>query len=90
LAKKLDLNTVPSVVRQSRVQLEAAQAYAHKREMPTAIRYLESAANISIEAVALIPWARTLADELAATAPAAMKRQAAALTSRLKSTVLAG
>lgn len=89
IAKRLKTERVPSIVRRSRVLLETAHAYADKREIPTAIHYLDSAASVSVEAVALIPWARTLADDLAGSAPATAKRQANAVASRLRGAVLA-
>lgn len=83
-AHKLDLSGSPSVVRRSRLLLELAHAQAHKREFTDAVRSLDAAAEISLEAVALIPWARTLADELAQRAPRAVRTNAGQLASRLK------
>lgn len=83
-AHKLDLSGSPSVVRRSRLLLELAHAQAHKREFTDAVRSLDAAAEISLEAVALIPWARTLADELAQRAPRAVRTNADQLASRLK------
>jgi transcriptional regulator with XRE-family HTH domain len=63
-ARKIDLSNTPSVVRRSRLLLECAHAHAHRREYADAVRSLDTAAKISTEAVALIPWAQTLAAEL--------------------------
>lgn len=63
--------------------LECASAHANRREIVDAVRSLGAAARISTEAVALIPWARTLADELAEKAPCAIRRDAQQLRSTL-------
>jgi hypothetical protein len=83
-AHNIDLSSTPSVVRRSRLLLECAHAHAHRREFVDAVRSLGAAARISIEAVALIPWAQTLADELAERAPHTVRTDAKRLTSMLK------
>lgn len=83
-AQRLDPRTIPSVVRRSRFLLEVAQAHALKNDQRTAIHLLTSAADVSDEAVALIPWARHLADQLADDAPADVRRPASQLADRLK------
>jgi hypothetical protein len=83
-AHKIDLSSTPSVVRRSRLLLECAHAHANRREFVDAVRSLGAAARISIEAVALIPWAQTLADELAERAPHTVRTDAKRLTSMLK------
>ncbi|MFE3442547.1 multiprotein-bridging factor 1 family protein [Nocardia sp. NPDC059180] len=88
-AGRIDLPAVPSAMRRSRLLLETAEAFADRREISTAVMYLDSAARVSTEAVALIPWARTLADELAASATGVERRQATELAARFKSVVLA-
>lgn len=82
-AEKIDLRAVPSVIRQSRALLETAQVYSARREPDAAVRYLELATQVSVEAVALIPWARTLADDLFESAPPILKSRTASLLSRL-------
>ncbi|MGH3565477.1 MAG: helix-turn-helix domain-containing protein [Pseudonocardia sp.] len=84
-ANKISLSDSPSVVRRSRLLLECAHAHANRREFTDAVRSLGAATEISTEAVALIPWARTLADELAARAPHAARAQAERLRTTLKS-----
>lgn len=83
-AQKLDLSSIRSVVRRSRLLLELAQAQANKRNYLDAVRSLDGAAKTSLEAVALIPWARTLADELAERTPPASRAAAQRLSSTLK------
>ena len=83
-AHKIDLSSTPSVVRRSRLLLECAHAHANRRELADAVRSLGAAARISIEAVALIPWAQTLADELAERAPHTVRTDAKRLMSMLK------
>lgn len=82
-AHKIDLSGTTSVVRRSRLLLERAQAHANRRELKDAVHSLDAAARTSPEAVALIPWARTLADELAEQAPQAVRAEARRLKSRL-------
>lgn len=83
-ANKIDLTCSPSVVRRSRLLLELANARADRREFTEAVRSLGSATEVSAEAVALIPWARTLADELAERAPRSSKAEAERLRSTLR------
>jgi transcriptional regulator with XRE-family HTH domain len=64
-SRRIDPAGSPSVVRRSRFLLEVAQAHVSKRDPEAAVQTLGTAADVSLEAVALIPWARTLADELA-------------------------
>jgi hypothetical protein len=82
-ANKIDLSSSPSVVRRSRLLLERANAYADRRMFADAVRSLGSATEISVEAVALIPWARTLADELAQRAPRSTRTEAERLRTTL-------
>lgn len=82
-AKKIDLAGSPSVVRRSRLLLEAALAHASRREFAEAVSSLGTATVISTEAVALIPWARTLAEELAEHAPNTARAEAQRLRSTL-------
>lgn len=82
-ANKIRWSASASVVRRSRLLLECAQAHANRREFTEAVRSLGSAAATSTEAVGLIPWARTLADELADRVPAGDRAEAA----RLKATL---
>jgi hypothetical protein len=51
------------------------------------VHSLGAAARISTEAVALIPWARTLADELAEQAPRTVRAEAERLSSTLKAVI---
>jgi hypothetical protein len=74
----------PSVVRRSRLLVEVAHAHAQKRDPSTAVRSLMAAARTSTEAVALIPWARDLADRLVAEVPGQERASAERLTSLLK------
>ena len=83
-ARKIDLSRTPSVVRRSRLLLESAHAHATRREFAEAVRTLDAAARTSIEAVALIPWALTLSDELTENAPPTLRPDAKRLASRLK------
>lgn len=83
-AEKVDLAAVPSVVRRSRLLLEIAHAHSNRRDPGMAVRYLTAASDVSTEAVALIPWARDLADELASTAPGPVRPGATRLAARLK------
>ena len=84
-ARKIELSSTPSVVRRSRLLLECAQAHANRREWSEAVTSLASAEMISHEAIALIPWARTLADELAEHAPPATRAAARGMAARLRS-----
>jgi hypothetical protein len=86
-ARKIDLSGTPSVVRRSRLLLERAQAHANRREFADAVRNLDVAAKISTEAVALIPWAQTLADELAERVPHTVRADAHRLRSTLKAVI---
>lgn len=82
-AKKIDLDRMHSVVRRSRLLLEMARAHAQKREHESAIRRLAASATTSTEAVALIPWARTLSRELATCAPSSLQHSASMLATHL-------
>ncbi|WP_249358741.1 hypothetical protein [Nocardia cyriacigeorgica] len=88
-AARIDLPAVPSALRRSRLLLEIAEALADRREFAAAVSNLEAAARISTEAVALIPWARSLADELEANTTGLERRQASELAARFKSVDLA-
>lgn len=81
---KIDPTAAPSVLRHSRLLLEAAHAHAQTRDTASAVRYLTAAADVSDEAVALIPWARTLADELTASTSGTARSDADKLATRLK------
>ncbi|WP_165555796.1 helix-turn-helix domain-containing protein [Kribbella pittospori] len=83
-ARRLDPTTIPSVVRRSRFLLEIAQTHALRNDPKVAIEYLRAAADVSDEAVALIPWVRQLADQLVADAPAHVRRSATQLADQLK------
>lgn len=72
-----------SVVRRSRLLLARADAHADRREFPEAVRSLGAAAAVSREAVALIPWARTLAEELDDRVSPGRRAEAAHLRSML-------
>lgn len=61
---------------------EVARAHASKRDPEAAVRSLSAAADVSVEAVALIPWARDLADELAESGSPA-RTEGRALATRL-------
>jgi transcriptional regulator with XRE-family HTH domain len=82
-ANRIDPGASPSVVRTSRLLLEVAHAHAAKRDPEAAARSLSAAADVSVEAVALIPWARDLADELAESASPA-RTEGRALVTRFK------
>jgi transcriptional regulator with XRE-family HTH domain len=86
-ARKIDLSGTRSVVRRSRLLLECAHAHANRREFADAVRSLDIAAKISTEAVALIPWAQTLADELAERAPHSARADAHRLRFTLKAVI---
>jgi prophage DNA circulation protein len=75
------------VVRRSRLLLECAHAHAHRREYADAVRSLDTAAKISTEAVALIPWAQTLAAELAEQAPHTIRADAHRLRATLNAVI---
>ncbi|WP_454858132.1 helix-turn-helix domain-containing protein [Promicromonospora soli] len=81
-ANRIDAGASPSVVRTSRLLLEVAHAHASKRDPEAAVRSLSAAADVSVEAVALIPWARDLADELAESGSPA-RTEGRALATRL-------
>lgn len=83
-ADKLEPTSIPSVVRRSRLLLEIAQSHANRRDPVTAVRYLIAASDVSTEAVALIPWARDLADDLASTTPGTTRQDATKLSVRFK------
>lgn len=83
-AQRIDLSDTRSVVRRSRLLLECAHAQANRREFDGAVRSLSAAVQTSAEAVALIPWARTLADELTERAPRASRTAAEQVASTLK------
>lgn len=84
IAEKLDLAAVPSVVRRSRVLLETSHAYRRKNDVTAALHCLEEATSVSLEAVALIPWARAMADEMTETAPSLLRPRASDLATKLK------
>ncbi len=86
-ARKINLSNTPSVVRRSRLLLECAQAHANRREFVDAVRSLDAAAQISTEAVALIPWAQTLAAELAEQAPHTIRADAHRLRATLNAVI---
>ncbi|MFF0265222.1 helix-turn-helix domain-containing protein [Kribbella sp. NPDC004536] len=83
-AGRLDPSNIPSVVRRSRFLLEISQTHALRNDPASAARYLSAATDVSDEAVALIPWARQLADQLADDVPADLRRSARQLVDRLK------
>lgn len=83
-AKRLNPDDIPSVVRRSRLFLEVAQAHSNRHDGEAAVRALETAVAISPEAVGLIPWARSLADELADGAPLAVRNDARRLAAKMK------
>jgi hypothetical protein len=86
-AHKINLSGTPSVVRRSRLLLECAHAHANRREFVDAVRILDAAAQISTEAVALIPWAQTLAAELAEQAPHTIRADAHRLKATLNAVI---
>ncbi|GAA1862461.1 helix-turn-helix transcriptional regulator [Myceligenerans crystallogenes] len=83
-AGRIDPASSPSVVRSSRLLLETADAQRHKTDYASAVQTLTAAADISNEAVALIPWARELADELAESTSGTTRAHASRLAGRLK------
>lgn len=83
-ADRINLAASPSLVRSSRLLLEAADAQRHKTEYAASVRTLTRAADVSTEAVALIPWARELAEDLAVNASGNAGAAAARLSARLK------
>jgi hypothetical protein len=85
-ARRLDPDSIRSVVRHSRLLLEMAQAQANRRECDAAVRSLNAAVTVSPEAVALIPWAQTLAEELAAAASPTSRNEARGLAAAMKAT----
>jgi transcriptional regulator with XRE-family HTH domain len=84
-AERLDPAGIPSVVRRSRFLLEVAHVHSMRRQPREAVHYLHAAANVSTEAVALIPWARDLADALLTAAPGTARSSAEQLAVRLNS-----
>lgn len=84
-AEKIGLTASPSLVRSSRLLLEAADAQRHRTDYGASVQTLTRAADVSAEAVALIPWARELADDLAAHTTGKAGIDAARLAGRLKS-----
>lgn len=74
---------IPSRVRRSRLLLELGLAHSRRQDPYAAVFYLQKAASVSREAVALIPWAVDLADELAVSAPPALKPEAEELATAL-------
>ncbi len=83
-ADRIDPTASPSLVRSSRLLLETADAQRHRTDYASAVRSLTAAAEISTEAVALIPWARELADELADSTSGQTHSHATQLAGRLK------
>lgn len=84
-AARIAPDSPPSVVRSSRLLLEEAHAHTQKTDYDSAVRALTAAADTSTEAVALIPWARELADELVANTSGGIRMEATTLAARLKS-----
>lgn len=83
-AGRLDPVSIPSVVRRSRFLLEIAQTHALRNDPRQAVNYLRAATDVSDEAVALIPWAQRLADQLVEDVPADARRSAEQVADRLK------
>ncbi|WP_142058831.1 hypothetical protein [Pseudonocardia kunmingensis] len=83
-AERIDLTAIRSVVRRSRLLLECADAHAQRREFSDAVSRLDAATRVSPEAIALIPRARSLADELAAHAPHPARRAADQVVATLR------
>lgn len=84
-AEKISATASPSLVRSSRLLLEAADALRHRTDYVASVQTLTRAAEVSTEAVALIPWARELADDLATHTSGKAATDAARLAGRLKS-----
>lgn len=85
LARRIDPAGSRSVVRRSRLLLEQAGLNARRRAFGDAVRMLDVAVRTSTEAVALIPWARTLADELVTDAPPSARADARRIASTIRS-----
>jgi transcriptional regulator with XRE-family HTH domain len=82
-ADRIRWSSSTSVVRRSRLLLERAQAHADRREFVDAVTSLRASAAVSREAVALIPWARTLAAEVAERVPPRHRADAARMKALL-------
>src|SRR5437868_13401940 len=82
-AETIDLDTVPSVERRSRVLIELARANMQTRDHAGAIHYMNRACDTSPETVRYTPSARELSVSLSHQAKGPLKADAVALTERV-------
>ncbi|MDT0412652.1 MULTISPECIES: helix-turn-helix domain-containing protein [Streptomyces] len=73
---EVDPETIPSVERRSRLYLDAARGERARHQVAAALTYLRLAVATSPEAVRYAPAGRALAEDLARTAPAPLRRAA--------------
>lgn len=74
---------VPSVDRRSRLWLECARAYLTAGEHTAALHHLTRAADTSVESMRCLPLARSVAGQLATSAPRLIQPEARGLAARL-------
>ena len=78
-AEDVDLDTVPSVERRSRVLVELARAQHQRHDEAGAIHYMNRAQGVSPETVRYTPMARSLASDLVRQVRGPLKSDAVAL-----------
>ncbi|MET8831033.1 helix-turn-helix transcriptional regulator [Streptomyces sp. NPDC004610] len=70
---------IGSLERRSRLLLDIAAGHQQRRETAAAVHYLSHAYRESAEGIRYVPFARSLAGQLARTSPGPLKREAVAL-----------
>ncbi|RLV10459.1 transcriptional regulator [Streptomyces griseocarneus] len=75
-AEDIDLGSVPSVERRSRVLIELGRAQKQRKDMAGAIHWMRKAVEVSPEAVRFTPMARSLTADLAKEARGPLSRDA--------------
>lgn len=82
-SESIDLESIGSLERRSRLLLDIASGHQQRRETAAAVQYLGQAYRVSSEAVRYVPTARSLAAQLARSATGPLKREAAELAEEI-------
>lgn len=82
-AESIDLATVPSVERRSRVLVEMARAHHLRKDQAGTLHWMSRAQDASPETVRFTPSGRSLVSELARTAKGPLKADAVALAEKV-------
>lgn len=82
-AEDLEPATVASLERRSRLLIDIAAGHHRRREPASAVHYLGRAADVSLEAVRYVPFARGLAVDLTRAARGPLKADAVQLAERI-------